>query len=103
MPTPTMPALMMISTLTRSYSCRGLLLKEAEDSLLLHESYSGHHDHHHYHRDDLPSSRAHNSGPRIIIHQGRKIVRKKKRQCVKCKENFDPSFPRLSLLLIRGE
>ena len=63
--------------LTRSYSCRG-----AGSAVWPHQSQETS-------NAALTGIGANqeilNPNPRIFIHQGRKIVRKKKRKCVKCK------------------
>ena len=76
---------MMTSTsaLTRSYSCHGKIQDKCsstnkKSSVLLNNLINAQNL---IMSEDLMVEQQ----PRIIILQGRKIVRKKKRQCVKCK------------------
>ena len=75
---------MMTSTsaLTRSYSCHGKIQEKCcsskKSSVLLNNLINAQNL---IMSEDLMVEQQ----PRIIILQGRKIVRKKKRQCVKCK------------------
>ena len=62
--------------LTRSYSCRG-----AGSAVWPHQSEK-------IGNESSNDQMILSPNPRIFIHQGRKIVRKKKRKCVKCKTIF---------------
>ena len=90
---------MMTSTsaLTRSYSCHGKIQEKCcsskKSSVLLNNLINAQNL---IMSEDLMVEQQ----PRIIILQGRKIVRKKKRQCVKCK--FILSFIPYLLPISRG-
>ena len=90
---------MMTSTsaLTRSYSCHGKIQEKCcsskKSSVLLNNLINAQNL---IMSEDLMVEQQ----PRIIILQGRKIVRKKKRQCVKCK--FIQSFIPYLLPISRG-
>ena len=90
---------MMTSTsaLTRSYSCHGKIQEKCcsskKSSVLLNNLINAQNL---IMSEDLMVEQQ----PRIIILQGRKIVRKKKRQCVKCK--FIVSFFHKLLPISRG-
>ena len=90
---------MMTSTsaLTRSYSCHGKIQEKCcsskKSSVLLNNLINAQNL---IMSEDLMVEQQ----PRIIILQGRKIVRKKKRQCVKCK--FILSFFPYLLPISRG-
>lgn len=90
---------MMTSTsaLTRSYSCHGKIQEKCcsskKSSVLLNNLINAQNL---IMSEDLMVEQQ----PRIIILQGRKIVRKKKRQCVKCKFILS-FFPKL-LPISRG-
>ena len=90
---------MMTSTsaLTRSYSCHGKIQEKCcsskKSSVLLNNLINAQNL---IMSEDLMVEQQ----PRIIILQGRKIVRKKKRQCVKCK--FILSFFPYLLPILRG-
>ena len=90
---------MMTSTsaLTRSYSCHGKIQEKCcsskKSSVLLNNLINAQNL---IMSEDLMVEQQ----PRIIILQGRKIVRKKKRQCVKCK--FILSFSPYLLPISRG-
>ena len=85
----------MTSTLTRSYSCHGKIQdkcsnnKKSSSSVLLNNLINAQNL---ILSEDLMVEHQ----PRIIILQGRKIVRKKKRKCVKCKCYLDWLISRIN-------
>ena len=89
--------MMTSSALTRSYSCHGKIQDKCttnkKSSVLLNNLINAQNL---IMSEDLMVEQQ----PRIIILQGRKIVRKKKRQCVKCK--FILSFSPYLLPISRG-
>ena len=89
--------MMTSSALTRSYSCHGKIQEKCcsskKSSVLLNNLINAQNL---IMSEDLMVEQQ----PRIIILQGRKIVRKKKRQCVKCK--FILSFIPSLLPISRG-